>query len=62
MVNSSTLASARDEFLKCLAGIGQVLNGKPLSAYKIPPQPDETSGVAGEPHCSGRMCEFRLKI
>jgi hypothetical protein len=62
MANSSTLASERDEFLKCLAGIGQVLNGKPLPADKTSPQPDETSGVAGEPHCSGCMREFGLKI
>jgi hypothetical protein len=37
MANSSTLASACDEFLQRLAGIGQVLGWKSLPANKTLP-------------------------
>jgi hypothetical protein len=39
-----------------------VLNWKPFPADKTSPQLDETTGVAGESHRSGCMCEFGLKI
>ena len=61
MTNSLTFVSASDEFLKCLAGIGQVLDWEPLPANKTSPQPNEASRMTGKPHCACRVCEFGLK-
>jgi hypothetical protein len=60
MVNSSALVAAGDEFLQRLAGIGQILNWKPLLADQASPQPDEASRMAGKPDCPGCMGELRL--